>query len=628
MIAFFLIVAIGFIFTKLYPWIHTTFYATLPEAEVQTYSMGIVVGVMVLSLWFWISHNIHYTPGVCKIHTRCVPALRITLTIFVGIVALLLFQQTLSQNQEMITFFQNMEVMPSSFTPVSYVIVTFILYLLFILFENRSLRLSWLWHALVLISIFLLTFHVGYLNPYDLSLYAGPINDSLQGKPPLSYPSTYGFFVIVFLSGIFSIIPLSLFHLHIVTAILTTLGFIAFYILANILLKNRGVAFLATILAISANWLTGIGYRGSFPQTGVLRFGMWYVVAFAVYVELKYRQRWTTILAVALSFFWSFDVGAYVVAAYLMFRWFVSLHASIQKTITGFVPHLMLTIGTIIGVFLLITLVSTISFGAPPQWNNFWGSTSAFLSGPLLLPLSSSIIPWLVLAPAIISICYVLSVIKKERSRLDTSDTLLLFTACYGITQFMYFVSRSHPNNLHHVILPSILCLFVLVHRLIKNSSSGVLAASLLLAYPMTLFAGQGIRNLKSENFLTTLQTLRSPKGTEQERFGAVARALEAQYGSFLASRDFGFLSLYDTWYLILLKTTNTIGTNALFTYLTPEAVVPIVENITSHPPTVLFVDKNPYDHLGEVSWVFNKISYLYQWKESVGPLDVYGVRR
>lgn len=611
MISFLLIIATGGLFANLYPWIHTTFYPALPEAEVQTYGAAVITAVLVLTIWFWISPRNKIALWLPP------PALVVAIISLAGIGALFLTQQALTHNQRVITFFQDMEVMPSSFTPVSYVIVTFILYLLFVLFEHRSVFPGWLLTTLIIGTIILLTFHVGYLNPYDFSLYAGPINDTLRGKALLSFPSTYGFFVIVFLAKIFSIIPFSLFHLHIVTSILTTLGFIAFYFLANILLKNRGIAFLATILAISANWLTGIGYRGSFPQTGVLRFGIWYVVALAIYLEVKFRQRLMTILAVALSFFWSFDVGSYVLIAYLMFRWFTSLQGSIQKTIAGFIPHLVVTIGTILGTFLLITLVTTTSFGVSPQWHYFWGSTGAFLSGPFLLPLPSSIIPWLVLAPPVISICYVLAIEKKQ-------NKLLLFTACYGVIQFMYFVSRSHPNNLHHVILPSILCLFVLVHRLIKNSSSGVLAASLLLAYPMTILGSQAINNLKNENIVTTLQTIRRPLGTEQERFGETTRALEAKYGISLSSRDFGLLSLYDTWYLILLKTTNTIGTNALFTYLTPDAVVPIVDTITAHPPAVLFVDKNPYDHVGEVSWIFNKISSLYQWKESVGLLDVY----
>lgn len=610
MIAFLLILAVGLSFSKLYPWIHQTFYSSLPEAEVQTYTAGIIVSVILLSLWFWsaswrIARAVRLPP----------PALLMGIILIVGAGTLFLFQQALTQNQGVITFFQSMEVFPSSFTPLSYVLVTLILYVLLVLFERRIFP-DFLLTSIAIATIILTTFHVGYLNPYDMSLYAGPINDALRGKPPLSYPSTYGFFVIMFLSWIFTIVPLSLFHLHIVTAILTTIGFIAFYILAKIMLKNSGVALLATILAIAANWLTGIGYRGSFPQTGVLRFGMWYLVAFAVALEDKLRKPIVTYIAVAISFFWSFDVGAYVVGAYLMFRWFMSLNTSPRKTITTFIPHLIETFGAIIAVFLLISLSGT------ANWHYFWGSTSAFLSGPFLLPLSSSIIPWLVVAPLVISICYVLTTGKE-------GNKLLLFIACYGITQFMYFVSRSHPNNLHHVILPSILCLFVLVYRFTKHVTHfSILAASLLLAYPMTLFVGQGVENLKSENFLTTLQILRAPKGTEQERFGETANALEARFHSFLSSRDFGLLSLYDAWYLILLKTTNTIGTNAIFTYVTPEAVTPIVEQITAHPPAVLFVDKNPYDHFGEVSWVFDKISYLYEWKESVGLLNVYSIRR
>ena len=127
MIAFFLIVATGFIFAKLYPWIHQTFYNSLPEAEVQTYIAGIITSIVLLSLWFWF--------GKWRIRIGLPPPkLLLGIIVFIGIGALLLFQQNLTQNQELITFFQSMEVMPSSFTPVSYLVVTFILYLLFVLF--------------------------------------------------------------------------------------------------------------------------------------------------------------------------------------------------------------------------------------------------------------------------------------------------------------------------------------------------------------------------------------------------------------------------------------------------------------------------------------------------------------
>lgn len=652
-IAFVLSVAIGVIFSRLYPWIHKTFYPTLSEAEVQTYSAGIIAGVLLLSLWFWISKNARVARflEILASSLRLPPPASVMIIIpLVGIGSLLATQHALTHHQGIITFFQDMALAPTSFTPAFYVVITLILYLLFALFEclpaGRQVRRvfpGWMFTTLAIVTIILLTFHVGYLNPYDFSLYAGPINDTLHGKPPLSFPSTYGFFVIVFLANIFTIVPLSLFHLHIITAMLTTLGFIAFYVLANALLKNHGVAFLATILAVSANWLTGIGYRATFPQTGILRFGMWYVVALAIYGEVRFRQspyariaRLVTDFMVALSFFWSFDAGAYIAASYLMFRWFMSLHASIPKTITGFTAHLVHTIGMIIGMILLVMLVSMLRYGVFPQWHYFWGSTSAFLSGPLLLPLPSLIIPWLVLAPLVISICHVLSVIGEQKhNRLDTSDTLLLFTACYGIIQFTYFIGRSHPNNLHHVILPSVLCLFVLCHRLIEktksrgafSASSTFFAVSLFLSYPMTFFTSQAIRSLKSENFITTIQALRAPKRTEQEMFGETARALKHQYPAALAAGDIGILSLYDTWYLVLLKTTNPIGTNALMAYLSPDEVGSLVSRIAARPPNVLAVDKNPYDHAGEVSWVFNKISSLYQWKESVGLLDVYLLR-
>ena len=641
------LVLLGIALVWVYPWFRNTFYPTFPEAEVQIYFVGVGIGTILLSLGFWIDGKIVVPDkrhqAVSKLPTSFIHPL---VLLGVGVGVLWYFSRYVLSSLGFIRMMGEMGfVLPGAFDPLVYAGVAVGYSLLLPLVTGKGngaagdLRGAW-WDRIAIGTIAVLAFHVGYLSIFDFTHYAGPINDLLRGHLPLASPSWYGFLAIVFLSFIFRVVPLGLFNLHIVFAVLVVLGFVVYYKLLCVLTGHRrGIALFVTVFAIFANWITVNSLRGTIPQSTVVRFGMWIPLAFAILYESESKEgagsrgrRLVTLFVVVFSLFWTFDIGLYVLMSYLLFRWFSSLSSSVGVTVKHFIFQVAMTTGAVASGFVGIALLYLALWRQLPQWHNLWGNPMSYLVSPLVLPLPGTILPFLVLAPGVAAIVYVLDKKMKSTERLFPSDTLVLFIACYSVVQFVYFMGRSHPNNLHHVILPLVVCLFFLIHRGLvagwrRGFSTGVavtILISLLLAYPTTPLVLQGIVNLRRENILTTIQTLQHPQGTEEQFFGSTVQVISERYPKILAEHAFAIVSVYDTWYLVLLGATNVVGSNCLFCYITPDTVAPLIEQIRKDKPKVLFVDADRLLHIGEVSWIFTPVSPAYRFKESLGLLDVY----
>ncbi len=645
----------------MYPWVHKQFFPNLVEAEIQMYFLGIGLVVGFLSLLYWISYHIRAVP----FQTLRLPSMLrrwpIAVSIISGVALLVLFENIIFPNPTFHEHLKEMNMDLIVFNPLLYGLLVIGYFLFFIrqgvvkrvlprafpqehpqgdpflgVPQPASPVLLFIEHLSILLVIVLLSFHVGYLSIYDHTHYAGPINDVLHGRPLLTFFSWYGFLSIATLSLLFKVIPLSLLNLTIVTAFAVTIGFIAVYIISYLLTRRASLAFLTTLFAIFANWIVQSGLRNTIPQATVLRFGMWIPLTFMIYKESvtsnAHRKKFWRFLVecmVVFSFFWTFDIGIYVVGGYLLFRWLSSLRSNLPETYKIFLPYLVRIV-----VFLLITALSiqlyyTYVLGVTPQWQYFTGGPVLFLQSFLLIPAPYSFIPWLVLAPAGVTIGYLVTKHRFDRD-FTSVDSTLMFIASYATLQFAYFMGRSSLGNLHTILIPNAICLFALIDRAIHTSMnhqqkvSLILLISFLLAFPSYFLFFQGVANLKQENIITTIQTLDDPKGTEQEFFGDTTTLIQERYGNYINHNGIAVLSAFDTWYLVLLGKTNQLGSNCLFCYIAPPTVDPLISSITQKKFRYLFVDTDKTLHYGQVSWIFGAVKNQYKLKETLGRLDVY----
>ena len=501
--------------------------------------------------------------------------------------------------------------------------------------------------TLIVPIIVLLTFRVGYLSVYDFTHYAGPVYDVLSGLPPLSSVSYYGFLGILSLAKIFTFIPLTLLNLHIVFGVFETLGFLLYYLLSLLLFRSPLYAFLITLFGVSANWLTGITPIGSSPQATLFRFGLWIILACTLYQQSQGKKirmfiySFITYMLIVLSVFWAFDSGMYIVIAYVIHGYILSLRTTLSATVTTFAKCILPIVYSFLFGFILIQTIYYFIYSTFPNWINFISPSMSFISSPLLIPFPHGILPWILLAPPVVYICFFLTKFcTTSYTACAAKEKTIHFIAWYSIIQFVYFVGRSHPNNLHHIVLPNAICFFALIEQIergIKHSRPLVkmlinLCLAFIIAYPMTLLSVQSYSNIRKENFVTSMRTIRTPKGTELDTFGTTTRLIQQKYQEFISSDATGILALYDTWYLILLHAKNRVGSNCLLCVHDPLSLKKIAETIRVNRPKYLFVDIYYSSYIGsyydQVSKIFPFIQDIYVYRETLGLLDIYERRK
>lgn len=516
--------------------------------------------------------------------------------------------------------------------------------------SNKQPKTYFLYYATSVALIIFISFTIGNLDLENYGYFAGPINDMLHGKYLLhNAPSQYGFLSILFLSKIFHVIPLSLFNLTIVNAAAATLGFILIGILVKSIFRSNLYSLIGIIGIILFNYIVPAPFHGNAPQVNFLRFGTWIIVALAIALEhylenqqLKKIVRGTTHLLVGLSFFWVFDNGLYLVLGYLSYLAFESL--SLSPLIT--VKKLLSTITPVVASIGLVALVITSAYytrGIAIQWHQFTNLSLYYLRGFGLEPLGRSGWPWVVIATYLLTLTYFFT--KKlfsPQMRLPRQDAIVSFILFYGIFQFVYFIGRSHLNNLHHIAVPFLICLLFLLDRInnyLRNAATVHHSYRWLVALCVTLFivppihatVQQSLGYLKTHNVSAAYAAIQRKDALEAEKFdiimgpGTIAE-LEKKYGDYLNKNGIALISLYDTWYLIALGMTNALESNNLYYYTEANDFKRLANTILDQKPRYVFIDTKPISKQrdAQMAIILNKLTNYYTVTDYVGPLAVY----
>lgn len=227
-------------------------------------------------------------------------------------------------------------------------------------------------------------------------------------------------------------------------------------------------------LAVLTNRSLQLGSAESYPSTGVWRFGLaWFLVVDA----LAYRHRMDVsrrLLRVgywAVASTWSLEVALYSAVV-------LAVDLAIDGAIgwrhlddTGARLRLANRLGEVLlGVtsgFLILEAVTRWRSGNwadPDHYLEYFGTYGAGLG-------FSQPEPWAAWSPMLIGcagamvIFGVRAVLGKVGEPARRDSRALALVGAYGVAQFTYYVYRSHPNNLLHVMFPSAVLVVYLLSR-------------------------------------------------------------------------------------------------------------------------------------------------------------------
>jgi len=304
-------------------------------------------------------------------------------------------------------------------------------------------------------------------NRFHYSFYLGPISDLLAGKALLvDINAQYGVLVFYFLGFIFKFLPLGFTSFCLVYTVLYVLQYFLFYFIARLLFQSKWLSFFCLLSLLLVNYFATYDYATKYPSIGPLRFGFAYLLAASVLLRNLYPARkewffWLESGIVVSAFFWSLEVCAYTVPPYVLLSLFESSRYSKGKIDWdgwGLAKRagIFLTLAVLLGSFLW----TDIHFRAheAPHLDRYLGFISDYRAGLGSIPIEGPGYWCSILGILYFSLFVVAgsTIARKEKGYLPPHLNVIVFLTLYGIFQFLYFLGRSHPNNLLHISMPGI----------------------------------------------------------------------------------------------------------------------------------------------------------------------------
>ncbi len=332
---------------------------------------------------------------------------------------------------------------------------------------NRSLLLGI--DFLVVFSIFLTCFDPSFLvNIHHQSFFLGPVNRLLHGGAMLVDTfSQYGVLVINFVAFLVQsrLMPLTFQGFSLAIAVLMTIQFSIVYLFLIVLVKDRFYAILLLVVTLLFGVFGGIGANQTFPSTGPLRFGLAYLILTSVLFRRRFpRLRRASLIfdyfLIGIASLWSIETFVYTIFAYLGICLFESLGESgrYQQMIWSFFRRLFWLFIAIAIFQILFALGTYARAGVWPDWGTYFGFIKLYLNGfgGELIDLWS---PWIFpVAIYFFSLMvFVFRYLFLKDLAYSLENELVFGLTFFGISQYTYFLGRSHPNNLFHIQMPAVI---------------------------------------------------------------------------------------------------------------------------------------------------------------------------
>jgi len=435
-------------------------------------------------------------------------------------------------------------------------------------------------------------------------------------------------------------------------------GYILIYLLLRLWLKNVLISIFGIFLIILQNYFVQIGNLnpGVCPQVGFLRFGWFIPVMFLVLLRTRLARgershlrcilRSGELLFVAIAFFWVADAGSYVLGAYIVTIFVEEFYnqSGFNSKIKTFLFRMAEIMATLILLFAVISIFTFIRSHQWPDWYGYVQSSLLYVAGFGMMPMPATGLYVLFVAVYLSSASYVVVKLFFAGGKAERDLPIIAFVTAYGILQFVYYVGRSHPNNLHHVVIPFIMviCWFMLkglgfalssdgrafLHRNVLMVSSISLVIILLLSPPILLSTKQMIAKVANRGNIIALMNSRDdlnrliPDTDEQSKFMDSVKAIEEiEKGR----EKVALISGNDAFFLVETNRTNYMNSNNLTEFILMSQLEELASQLLNARPTSVYIDSNPSQP--EVKYLKDMIQDDYYFVENHGLLDRYVLR-
>jgi hypothetical protein len=323
------------------------------------------------------------------------------------------------------------------------------------------------------------TFQTSILQ-FHQDFYLGPANALIGGGTMLGgVVSQYGVGSILFLAGVFKLIPIGYGTLALTEGVLAA----GMFCLAYVTLRLAGVGVLlawATLAVAVVVLVFNLVYPlGGLLQHGAFRFGMPMVILAAAAGEAR-ASRGRTVLGViqvatvGVASLWALEAFLYslgAIAGLVAFRAATAPAGRLRIAVRAALG----VIAAIVVVQIAFALATLIGAGQLPDWGNYLSTLREFLTGKVG-ELTYDFTPWsggLVLGALYIGSALALALVVRRRPDLTAANRTLLLvlsgTTGYGIALFSYFVNRSADHILPYVSLPAVMIVSLWLEFLLRE---------------------------------------------------------------------------------------------------------------------------------------------------------------
>lgn len=307
----------------------------------------------------------------------------------------------------------------------------------------------------------------------DHNYFLGPANDVLHGHPVLVGTfSQYGVGLMDVLAAVFLVVPIGYGTFTLLLSVSTALLFVVVYVVLRWSTESLLIAAVGLIVAVVLGTFGTLAYYAWFPSTGVLRFGLpWLVIlcSLASARTATHRRLLDALVfaTVAVAAVWSGETGVYCLGTAVALACLDAAVADAggRERVHMAARRIALLLATSACALLAFTLLTRVLAGAWPNWGAYLYYIRLYTTGGLgNLPID----PWspglalgamyTVSAIAIVLLALTRPALLRERTvafRAATGLTVL------GALVYTYFLGRAHPNNLYHISPPGVALVFV-----------------------------------------------------------------------------------------------------------------------------------------------------------------------
>jgi hypothetical protein len=364
--------------------------------------------------------------------------------------------------------------------------------------------------------------------------FLGPATDILHGHPVLvSTFSQYGYGMFDALAAFFSVSPVGYGTFTLLLSALTALLFAVVYLVLRLATRSQVLALAGLVVAVVLNVFGQSLYYTYFPSTGVLRFGLvWLVIVLSVGAARSVRHQrlldGLVLVVVGAAAAWSGETGVYCLGTACAIACIDAavLQSPPRDRFQAAIRGVMRLVAAGICGVLLLTALTRAATGVWPHWGSYVEFIRLYTTGGLgALPIGAWS-PGLALGALYVASAVSLVAVVILRPAL-VRERQGAFRAIAGLTVmgslvFTYFLGRAAPNNLLHISPPAVALVFVwagiadatLINR---RTAAVVLAAVIFLG---ALAVGGERHNIAGKYPQTALAALlgRAPSITSRVR--------------------------------------------------------------------------------------------------------------